>query len=168
MVLITKIEKLLFTASVLFFSANICAQSVQRQSINCMGSSSTQEGFTIHQAVGQPFIAKGFQSSEMDVNTGFIQFPSMNIKTVASDLKISATLFPNPATTSINISLDEVISEGLNIKVFDMKGQEVFAEYVSNFKNYAIACSTWQNGAYLIKIFNSKSSYTSKVIINKQ
>jgi hypothetical protein len=77
-------------------------------------------------------------------------------------------VFPNPASTHITIDNgDKNLVNGYTVKIFDIKGQEVFNQLV-NQKQFLIDLNTWNGkGAYLIQIIDTDNKVidTRKIII---
>ena len=80
------------------------------------------------------------------------------------------TVFPNPATSSININWNEMPSGEATLTVTDMTGREVYhsAISVANASGSAhVALPGLVDGAYLLRITSAVINYTEKLTIQK-
>lgn len=143
-------------------------QVVIRQSINSYASRTSINGTYISQTVGQPFSTVSQDDFKTFFNPGFQQalliWPEEN--TLLEELPV-LKVFPNPASFEINI-----ISENLKdayLLVTDMNGRLIMRSQKINKERYIIDCSNWQNGFYLISIFNNnfQKIKSIKVLISK-
>jgi extracellular elastinolytic metalloproteinase len=75
------------------------------------------------------------------------------------------TVYPNPASTSISISLiDEV--KNATISIFDINGRQVYAKKSDLQGIVTINTENLSTGIYILKINNNVISYSEKLIIN--
>jgi hypothetical protein len=89
--------------------------------------------------------------------------------TNASEYSISdanLTLFPNPAISLLNMSLDLPVSENLNIEIYDVEGRQIKSfnlNYTKGTTNYNLSkeIDGLRPGSYVLKV-NSGSSNVSK------
>ena len=72
-------------------------------------------------------------------------------------------IYPNPAVDLIKI--DDSLNTGMNVLIFDFSGKII---YKSSFKdnNKNIDVSGFQNGFYIMKIFNRENTITKKILIS--
>ncbi len=70
-------------------------------------------------------------------------------------------IYPNPASTIININSDEEIR---NIIIYNQLGQEI-SEYNINNNYYALSLNSYQKGLYLMKINTNKGTNIYKFIV---
>src|SRR5690606_31976359 len=88
--------------------------------------------------------------------------------TVASALKTSNfdmsafAAFPNPAQDMLNIEYKSIITE---VKIYNLLGQEVFAQSVSD-TNLQMNIGTLSSGSYIVKLFGENSQHSFKLIKN--
>ncbi len=75
-------------------------------------------------------------------------------------------LYPNPATTEVQISLPQLTSaDGWNIEVYDINGKQVFAtNTIANERLHNIDVRSLNSGVYLIKVSNNQHTSTQKLI----
>ncbi len=74
-------------------------------------------------------------------------------------------LEPNPAQNQVTIS--NQFGQIKNIRIFDFTGNEIFAQYTTDFNSSLIELENLTNGIYIIQVTNEKGIYKSKLIIEK-
>jgi len=144
------------------------AQSLKRQSIGSAGPNLLVGGIAMQQSVGQPYFTVAHYSSEGSYLPGFVQPSKLNVaESIHARLNISMDVYPNPSRGSVNIELPVTLSSA-KVQVRDMQGRLLVDEHVAGFRKYFINCADWQNGFYLVNLFDDENnSYSSKFIINK-
>lgn len=83
---------------------------------------------------------------------------------IEEQVKNSLSVYPNPTKGNLFVQADN--AEGLNVKIIDMLGNEV---YVGKMGSAAtkIDVSQFKNGIYFVKLnSNSKAIVTKKIIVN--
>ena len=82
---------------------------------------------------------------------------------VNETVEVETMIYPNPATSFINVSANNIS----NVKVYNVSGQMVFSQEVSS-DMIEINTESWANGMYYINIETSEGYIVSeKVIVNK-
>ena len=79
-------------------------------------------------------------------------------------------VYPNPNQGTFNLKFEELSSREIQIKVFDMKGQNVYSQNLTSSNGtYLEQIDLFQNhsGIYLIKIETNQSVYMVKVNVIK-
>lgn len=79
-----------------------------------------------------------------------------------NDLASNFSLFPNPASSKLNIVLPNTI-QNASINAFDVFGKQIFNKSISNL-NASIDVSSWSKGIYLIKVSSEGKTKTKKFI----
>jgi hypothetical protein len=93
----------------------------------------------------------------------------LNVKET-SDLNNNFQLFPNPASSDINLLFDVKEYQDVNYSILDVTGKEVIKGDFSNISsvNYSINTDNLSNGIYFINCKFSKGELiTKKFVINK-
>ncbi len=79
--------------------------------------------------------------------------------------EINVTVFPNPATDLISISLSQP-SFKTEIQLFDLMGRQVYSEVLkTNQSEFKINIGHLARGSYFLKIVNGKGNLIKKVIL---
>ena len=80
--------------------------------------------------------------------------------------KSAFSIYPNPATTSVNIHFDKAIQGKLNIKLVDFSGK-VIAEKTYSNQNIKMPVASLPAGNYYLKLFYNNEQFVEKIVINK-
>ncbi|UKM65384.1 T9SS type A sorting domain-containing protein [Flavobacteriaceae bacterium GSB9] len=164
-----KFKTWLFNAGVVLMlvSFNGYSQTIVRQSISSYGATSSQEGLSYAQTIGQAYNTQNVKNS--NVAQGFLQPVSYKIeKVVQVDFEaLEVKVFPNPSQYRITLHSKSTLKEAY-VVISNIQGNIIYDQKVQNLKEYNINCSSWAKGTYLIKIQddNNKQS-VSKLIISK-
>ena len=75
----------------------------------------------------------------------------------------SVRLFPNPASTSVTLTLDEGMGQ-VNIVIVDMNGREV-AHYQTTGTSLDIDVTKLAQGAYFVRVVNEQTTAVRKLIV---
>ncbi|MBS4062289.1 MAG: DUF4397 domain-containing protein [Bacteroidetes bacterium] len=80
-------------------------------------------------------------------------------------------LYPNPATSKVNILLDILSDSEVTVSIYNMIGSMVknenFGRLSNGMQNKSIDVTDLSEGIYLMKVTANKSQKTQKVLINK-
>ena len=138
-------------------AAGAYAQKIVRSSFSSFGNTTSENGATYRQTIGQPSSTTTFVNDKTSLRQGFQQPVSSAGKSNSAKIK-ECTLYlnPNPATDMVQIRFSEEIGAN-QISVFDMKGQLHFKINI-NSASYDMDISKLPHGVYLINVI-SKSGY---------
>ncbi len=84
---------------------------------------------------------------------------------VSSFVASNFNVYPNPATTIINIDLEGFISENVRVSISNLQGQLVLNELVLDSKITAIPLSHLKSGLYFLKFKSDNGLFSKKLII---
>lgn len=79
-------------------------------------------------------------------------YAQSNSRVVDAD-DITVSLYPNPASEFLNITVKGGLSKG-SIKIFSALGTEIFADDLDNFKK--IDLSDFKNNVYIVNIYSNE------------
>jgi hypothetical protein len=147
--------------SLILLSVACFSQSIQRQSISPYGSTSSKDNITFRQTVGQPYNTTTNYTNSVLYRPGFQQ-PVFAINDIKSTLAI--TVFPNPAYYTINLSAEKTLTN-VNIEVIDNAGRTIYENKLAELMKFSVNCSLWAGGTYVIRVTDSKDSFTGRLII---
>tara|TARA_R100001369_G_C3317041_1_gene168293 strand:+ start:412 stop:1167 length:756 start_codon:yes stop_codon:yes gene_type:complete len=74
-------------------------------------------------------------------------------------------LYPNPTTTTLNIEIQNTISNG-TLEVYDVLGKQIFNQTISSNNTLQIDVANWNTGLFLIKISSDNKIITKRFIKN--
>ncbi|QOW09891.1 T9SS type A sorting domain-containing protein [Kaistella flava (ex Peng et al. 2021)] len=75
-------------------------------------------------------------------------------------------IYPNPATTEININFKKTIKENVNIILTDISGKILYSKEFLNKQNIKINTSEFAKGNYILSIKSDQKTFNKKIIIN--
>ncbi len=79
-----------------------------------------------------------------------LSFSQTNLKSLHENGDVSLSVYPNPATDFINISIKGNNSDAV-VKIYSALGTEVYSENIENFKK--IDVSDFKNNVYIINVY---------------
>ena len=72
-----------------------------------------------------------------------------------TEADIITNVYPNPASSEINIEFDNKTNDNLTIDIFDLQGRLVFSEKLDNYnKQLSVNISSLQSGTYVLIVSN--------------
>ncbi|RAJ16911.1 T9SS type A sorting domain-containing protein [Olleya aquimaris] len=71
------------------------------------------------------------------------------------DTLTAINVYPNPASTTLNIDIPNRIDEGITIEVYNVLGKRILLQTVNQL-NTSLSISSWNDGVYLMKISSLK------------
>lgn len=78
------------------------------------------------------------------------------------------TIYPNPASTKLNVDLAQSKSvDELKVELTDLSGRKIYAEVIANSHVHGIDVSTLSRGCYMLTISNEHQYFYSEKIILK-
>ncbi len=90
-----------------------------------------------------------------------------SLKDIDSEAETLSSIYPNPATNEINISLTSQTTP-INLTVYDELGRAFISKTIpANTNEYTISASTLKSGYYIIKFTSNNKTWNNKVVINK-
>ncbi|MBD80429.1 MAG: hypothetical protein CL840_16050, partial [Crocinitomicaceae bacterium] len=92
----------------------------------------------------------------------------VNVEEVLED-NVVITLFPNPASTFINLKVTGANNEVTELKIISLLGKEVFSTIMNTsnlIEGTELNVSQLQSGTYFFQIKNGESLSTYRVVIN--
>lgn len=137
------------------------AQSIQRQTISSSGTSSANGQQIIRQTIGQPYQTHATYNNEVSYRPGFQQ-PIFRMESLESSFSLN--VYPNPSSFFLNISSITPL-DNVKISIHDGLGKVVYETELSNFTKHQVACNSWANGAYFLKVINNDKIFSSQIIL---
>lgn len=135
---------LLRSLGILFLTTTFScsAQQMARQLVAVTGSSSTSDGFSIQQSVGEAVISKTLVGSQARIQQGFLHAGFLKKQAV----DFSASLFPNPGNGLFTIDTNLPGDNFIRIIVSDASGKVVREGDIlsgSSFNAHSISPGTY-------------------------
>jgi uncharacterized delta-60 repeat protein len=116
------------------------------------------------QSDGKIIIGGDFSSYNATSRTFIARLNGDNITSVEEIIKDNlVSLFPNPANTTIQLKLSQ--NENGTVELWNVMGERVYTENISNESKKEIDIKNISNGIYFVKVFDGEKSYCKKLII---
>jgi hypothetical protein len=74
-------------------------------------------------------------------------------------------LFPNPATQSTTVLIDQIANSNFVVQLVDVTGKILFNETNNNQKSTNLDISNFKKGIYFVSVFSNGSSKTKQLVI---
>lgn len=82
----------------------------------------------------------------------------------------SVNVFPNPASTQLNLDVNLATSEKVNVAIYNVMGEQVFVqtqEMTSGNNTVVVSTDKLASGIYNVLVTSNSGSYTTKVTVSK-
>jgi hypothetical protein len=165
-----KLLKLLIPILPVLFSLQMVKAQVpgkMRSALSTGGSSVTilanGQQYYLQQSIGQSGIIGLIQNSNIQLRQGFIQPLEGSVKTVSSGT-LQATIFPNPFSEHIIVSLYEETPDLLFVTIYDLNGKIVYLKKLETPQELILDTSPLPPGIYFIRISTTTKYLNSKLI----
>jgi len=83
-----------------------------------------------------------------------------------NEIKNPISVFPNPTSDKINVTINNKFSQEFTISMSDMTGKRVYHQNFKNKNELTIDVRSFAKGNYILTIQNQKQNYSQKIIIN--
>ena len=126
------------------------------QTFSYMGSPGTSR-FIIRFASDNKDAGSGFELKYYALNTGISQFDNVEVN-----------VYPNPATSYVNVEVVSDDAQQFTAKVVDMMGKTVYMDQLSHNGGdqvYSIPVNTLAKGVYFIRLESANGSHVQKFIV---
>lgn len=134
------------------------AQTLEHQVIGSTGAEIQNSNGELYFTVGEP-VSETFENENFQLTQGYHQGVFLFVSTEdLGNLPFNVTLFPNPASEFVNVSLKDISSTNFEYRLFDINGR-VLLTGKFNQPTEQIALSQLANSTYFLKIYNSKAGY---------
>lgn len=151
-----------YTIVLSFISLGAYAQQVVATSGDTYKSSSAIVSWTL----GEP--ATETHKSSNSIATQGMQQPTLSVVTSYSttELNVNVFVYPNPTSSSLQVSIQEQSLEHLAYSLCDVNGIQITAGLISNATSW-INMETQPAGSYILKITKSDKEQKSFKIIKQ-
>ncbi len=76
---------------------------------------------------------------------------------------INFEITPNPSKDFLNIKFSSFNRNNINVEVFNVLGKRIHKGYINQL-SFSVDVSSWNNGVYLVKVYDEKSIQTKRFI----
>uniref|UniRef100_UPI00262A66DC T9SS type A sorting domain-containing protein n=1 Tax=Winogradskyella sp. TaxID=1883156 RepID=UPI00262A66DC len=77
------------------------------------------------------------------------------------------SIYPNPVTSTLNISIKDESIAGLSLNVYDFSGRKVLTKAINSGLNNLIDLLSLQNGIYILTLSNGPNIVLSEKIVKR-
>ena len=149
----------------IFFTVTFHGQVLHHQMVSSQGTSKIlSDGTVISQTIGQQSLT-GTSNKYYVVMQGFQQSFWGNYIASNTVETIKTTTFPNPFVQTVNFEFSKVITEEIDINVFDLGGRLVF-EQKKKADNLILTITLpfLPSSQYLVRLSTSNFTHFTKII----
>ncbi len=158
--------KILAISLGVFTSTN--AQVLKKQTLGVQGSShfvyANTTSYYLQQSIGQGSVINTFNQDDYSLRQGFLQPVDASILTSNLDNELEAAIYPNPFSTEVNIQFGEVISDVVQVTMYDVLGRLVYDTVFSPNQHIIIYLDDFSSGHYLLRVQMQSQLLTAKLI----
>jgi hypothetical protein len=150
---------LIFLTLIFLVIPTINAQTLTRSVIGSFGNSTTMEGITLQQSVGQPALVNNENFEGTGLRQGFQQ-PIMFIE---EQNELNVLLYPNPNQGEFSFIVDEDSEIKLQYQLFDQQGKLIFQGQTEANLLTPISIQQPSPGMYHLKVSDGTKNSSFKV-----
>ena len=150
---------LIFLTLIFLVIPTINAQTLTRSVIGSFGNSTTMEGITLQQSVGQPALVNNENFEGTGLRQGFQQ-PIMFIE---EQNELNVLLYPNPNQGEFSFIVDEDSEIKLQYQLFDQQGKLIFQGQTEANLLTPISIQQPSPGMYHLKVSDGTQNSSFKV-----
>ncbi|HAV24971.1 MAG TPA: hypothetical protein DCX01_02220, partial [Bacteroidetes bacterium] len=111
-------------------------------------------------------IFSALPTAEVTLYLDNVYFSKPESNNVKEEVFSTFNVYPNPATSTLNLDIDAATATISNYSLVNVQGQVVLSNDVNNTSiNTSIDVSNLSNGVYFLKLDTDKGSYTHRVIV---
>lgn len=146
------------------FLASFSLTATAQEAVVASGKSVTDTGGSVSYSVGQVVytvntgtngeMTQGVQQPYEITTLGIDEHPEMSLQ---------FSVYPNPTSDILTLSITNFSSSGLNYSLFDVNGRMIESKKISESQT-SIDMKSQQSAIYFVKITNNKEIKTFKII----
>ena len=148
----------------LIICGNVISQQVIRQTLSSIGNSSSLEGITISQTIGQPSSTSSEKMDKLLINQGFQQ-PLLFHSQAPQFTTLEISAYPNPINSFLNLEILSGNVLDLKIRVHNSIGK-VISEIKPSEMSMKLNFENRAPGIYFVT-FHSESGESKTIKITK-
>lgn len=152
----------------LLFTITFHGQVLHHQMLSSQGTSKElKNGLVVRQTVGQQSIIGSSISDKLSINQGFQQnaWSKLVASNKSSDGDFKMIIYPNPFIDIVNFQFSKVITDLINITIFDVAGRMILQENKKIAGTVlTIDLSNLPASVYLVQLRVNNFNYYTKII----
>lgn len=145
------------------------AQSIARSTVGSAGSTVTvvanNKTYFVSQSIGQASIIGTSTSNGYTIRQGFQQPPSSII--ISKPLPgngLSANIYPNPFSQSVQVALESKVNQNVTIVMHDLTGRIILNRNYAPSQLIELSLKDIANGDYIISVLTGQKRFTTSII----
>ena len=150
---------LIFLTLIFLVTPTINAQTLTRSVIGSFGNSTTNDGITLQQSVGQPALVNNVNVDGTGLRQGFQQ----PISFIEEQNELNVTLYPNPNQGEFSFIVEEDTEIKLQYQLFDQQGKLIFQGKTDSNLLTPISIQQPSPGMYHLKVSDGTKNSSFKV-----
>jgi len=159
--------KVAFLSLILFISASLVGQTLTRQVISSIGSSTNATGNYVSHTIGQPTPPTSTTTNDVALRQGFEQPPKIKI-IKKNDQMLNLSINPNPNHGAFQLTVDtKEANETYTFEIYDLQGKLMqTGTGIGRTQRFIELPSGTARSVYLIKVTTTKGDTgDGKVIV---
>jgi hypothetical protein len=160
--------KIFFLLFLSVFAGSFTESLYAQQNTSAAGGNATSSSGSVSYTVGQlDYIST--QSGTGTISQGLQQPYEILILSgiERKDIQLSASVYPNPTSDFVVLTLEEIETEKMSCGLYDIEGRLISTIIVNGFQT-TIPLSNLPNASYLLKIYNDTAILKIFKIIKNQ
>ncbi len=120
--------------------------------------------YYLQQSIGQSSMIGLYQYNNYLLRQGFIQPLNRSSVITIPGETLTASVYPNPFTSDITVTIDEEEPEIFYVSISDMNGKIVYFEKYEAIREVKLNVGTLVPSIYILKVTTTKKCFYSKMI----
>ena len=159
-------KKILLTALCIFSFACIYSQSISPEVYTTSGDYYTGTNATLSWTIGES-VTETFTGTNTILTQGFQQSQySITSIEEATNNNYQISVYPNPTTDLINISIQSVDKSSLKIELIDLQGKRLYYQNI-NSNSKTLDLKQFAGSIYFLKIYTNENKFLKSYKITK-
>ena len=151
--------KFIISSFGLILHLSLFSQQIVRSNIGSFGNSTTNDGITLQQSVGQPALV----NNENFEGTGLRQGFQQPISFIEEQNELNVRLYPNPNQGEFSFIVEEDTEIKLQYQLFDQQGKLIFQGKTDSNLLTPISIQQPSPGMYHLKVSDGTNNSSFKV-----
>ena len=161
-----RLLKFLVVTFLLFTSFSYAQTNIMRASFSTAAKTANIGDFTVQQSIGHMGPIHTSRESGNTVISGFLipQDITQDSQSIAPQLFIEWSLYPNPFSTHINIDFSSPVSGDMQLMLFDAAGKMMIEQTMEAKQQQRISMEQLAEGTYMISVSVMEKSFSTQIL----
>ena len=135
------------------------AQFTTRSTIGSLGTTSSNDGISIQQTIGQPSSVNHSKVEDIGLRQGFHQ----PITFIEEQNDLNVNLYPNPNNGEFSFIVNEISDASISYQLFDQQGKLLFQNSALTNKLTPVSIQNPSPGMYHLKVTSGLKTSSFKI-----